>query len=155
MQASPARDFAVGLFVLAGLGAIGYLSVQVGGLSYKGPSGFHVYATFDEIGGLKERAPVVIAGVRVGRVERIGLDDVLRARVMLDLDPSLELPADSSAAIRTAGVLGDQFIAVEPGAEEELLRPGDEIAFTESALLLERLIGQFVHNAGLDDEEEE
>jgi len=152
MQRSPTRDLTVGLFVAAGLVAIGYLSIQIGGLSYKGDGGLELYAVFDEIGGLKERAPVAVAGVTVGQVTGIALDDVLRARVTLDLDAGLELPSDSSAAVRTSGVLGDQFIALEPGGEEELLVSGEEIAFTENALSLERLIGKFVHDSGIEDE---
>ena len=152
MQRSPTRDLTVGLFVAAGLVAIGYLSIQIGGLSYKGDGGLELYAVFDEIGGLKERAPVAVAGVTVGQVTGIALDDVLRARVTLDLDAGLELPSDSSAAVRTSGVLGDQFIALEPGGEEVLLVSGEEIAFTENALSLERLIGKFVHDSGIEDE---
>jgi phospholipid/cholesterol/gamma-HCH transport system substrate-binding protein len=151
MQPSPTRDLMVGAFVLAGLAAVAYLSIQVGGLSYKGPGGFALVATFDEIGGLKPRAPVTISGVSVGQVKSIALDPTLRARVVMDLDPGLELPADTSAAILTSGLLGDQFIALEPGAEPELLKPGEEIAHTESALSIERLIGKFVNDAGLGD----
>jgi phospholipid/cholesterol/gamma-HCH transport system substrate-binding protein len=152
MQRSPTRDLTVGLFVAAGLAAIGYLSIQVGGLSYKGSGGLELYAVFDEIGGLKERAPVAVAGVTVGQVTGIGLDDMLRARVVLELDADLELPVDTSASIRTSGVLGDQFVSLEPGGEEELLVSGEEIVFTESALSLERLIGKFVHDSGLEDD---
>jgi phospholipid/cholesterol/gamma-HCH transport system substrate-binding protein len=150
MQPSPVRDFSVGLFVLAGLAAIAYLSIQVGGLS--GPRGFTLYATFDQIGGLTPRAPVVISGVEVGQVSSIRLDDDLRARVELDLDPSVKLPIDTWASIMTQGVLGNQFVALEPGAEDELLQPGEDIDFTESAVLLERLIGKFVNDADLDEE---
>ena len=150
MQASPMRDFLVGLFVLAGLGAIGWLSIRVGGLSYKGPGGFALVATFDEIGGLKERAPVTISGVKVGQVDGIGLGPDLRARVTLDLDPQLELPIDTSARIVTSGLLGDQFIALEPGAEVDMLESGEEIDFTEDAISLERLIGKFVNDADLE-----
>ena len=155
MQPSPIRDFVVGLFVLAGLAAIAYLSIQVGGLSYKGPGGLELVASFDEIGGLAPRAPVAISGVKVGQVARIELDPSLRARVTLDLDSSLALPVDSTASIRTAGLLGDQFIALEPGGEEQLLKSGEEFAFTESALSIERLIGKFVNNAGMDDTEKQ
>ena len=156
MQPSPVRDFVVGLFVLAGLGAIAYLSIQVGGLSYKGPGGFELIARFDEIGGLATRAPVAISGVKVGQVSRIELTPPpdIRARVTLDLDPSLSLPIDTTASIRTSGLLGDQFISLEPGAEEEVLKSGEEIERTEPALSIERLIGKFVNNAGLDTEEE-
>jgi len=151
MQSSPVRDLTVGLFVLVGLAAIAYLSLQVGGL--RGPSGFHLYATFDQTGGLTERALVVISGVEVGQVSSIELDENLRARVQLDLDPSVELSVDTSAAIMTQGVLGNKFVALEPGAEDALLQPGEEIAFTENAVLLERLIGKVVNNAGLDEED--
>ncbi len=152
MQPSPWRDLAVGSFVLIGLAAIGYLSLQVGGVSYKGRGGLLLYASFDEVGGLKARAPVAVAGVTVGQVKSIRLDDFLRARVTLDVDEALELPVDSSAGIRTAGLLGDQFIALEPGAEEELLVSGEEIAYTESALSIERLIGRFVHDSGIEND---
>jgi phospholipid/cholesterol/gamma-HCH transport system substrate-binding protein len=155
MQPSPIRDFVVGLFVIAGLAAIAYLSIQVGGLSYKGPGGLELIASFDEIGGLAPRAPVAISGVKVGQVARIELDPTLRARVTLDLDSTLALPVDSTASIRTAGLLGDQFIALEPGGEEQLLKSGEEIAFTESALSIERLIGKFVNNAGMDEGEKQ
>jgi phospholipid/cholesterol/gamma-HCH transport system substrate-binding protein len=152
MQRSATRDLVVGAFVAVGLAAIGYLSIQVGGLSYKGEGGLALYAVFEEVGGLKERAPVAIAGVTVGQVTKIELDELLRARVTLDLDAGLELPVDSSAAVRTSGVLGDQFIALEPGGEDALLRSGEEIAYTEDALSLERLIGRFVHDSGLEEE---
>ena len=152
MQPSPIRDLTVGLFVLAGLAALAYLTFQVGGISYKVPGGFELYASFDDIGGLKERAPIKLSGVKVGQVDSVALDDLLRARVKLDLDPSLELPVDTAARILTSGVLGDQFIALEPGAEEDILRPGDEIEFTESALSVEKLIGKFVNDADLEEE---
>jgi phospholipid/cholesterol/gamma-HCH transport system substrate-binding protein len=151
MQPSPIRDLTVGLFVLAGLAALAYLTFQVGGLSYKVPGGFELYASFDDIGGLKVRAPIKLSGVKVGQVDSVALDDLLRARVKLDLDPSLKLPVDTTARILTSGVLGDQFIALEPGAEEDMLRPGDEIEFTESALSMEKLIGKFVNDAKLEE----
>jgi phospholipid/cholesterol/gamma-HCH transport system substrate-binding protein len=151
MQPSATRDLIVGLFVVVGLAAIGYLSIQVGGLTYKGPGGLRLYAVFDEIGGLKPRAPVAIAGVTVGQVIAIDLDPSLRARVTLDVDPKLALPVDSSAGIRTSGLLGDQYIALEPGAEDALLATEEEITYTESALSIERLIGRFVHDSGVEE----
>jgi phospholipid/cholesterol/gamma-HCH transport system substrate-binding protein len=152
MRPSPVRDLTVGLFVLAGLAAIGYLSIQVGGLSYKGPGGFELYASFDEIGGLSPRAPVSISGVKVGQVSAVELDEFLRARVTLDLDPNLELAVDSAAEIRTSGLLGDQFVALEPGSEEEVLRSGEEIAFTRGAISVERLVGKFMSDGDLERE---
>jgi phospholipid/cholesterol/gamma-HCH transport system substrate-binding protein len=152
MQTSPSRDFAVGLFVLIGLGALGYLSLQVGGLSTSG--GLVLHATFEQIGGLAERAPVVISGVKVGKVTKIELSDDLRARVTLDVDKKLQLPTDTSASIRTAGLLGDQFIELQPGAEDALLEPGGEIGMTESALSIESLVGSLVHDADLGEDGE-
>jgi phospholipid/cholesterol/gamma-HCH transport system substrate-binding protein len=152
MQTSNTRDFIVGLFVLAGLVAVAYLSTSLGGLSVGGAGGFEVVAVFDDVGGLSERSPVKISGVKVGQVARIKLDDDLRARVALDLDPTVELPIDSSAAIRTAGLLGDQFVSLEPGAEDELLREGEVFTYTESALSLDSLVGRLVHGDALADE---
>ncbi|MBW1885640.1 MAG: outer membrane lipid asymmetry maintenance protein MlaD, partial [Deltaproteobacteria bacterium] len=136
---SSQTDLIVGAFVLLGLGAIAYLSLQVGGMSYTGPGGFKVVATFDEIGGLTSRAPVVISGVKVGQVTSISLDDDLRAEVVLDVRPGLELTVDTSASIRTSGLLGNQFISLEPGGEIDLLADGESVDFTESALNLEKL----------------
>jgi phospholipid/cholesterol/gamma-HCH transport system substrate-binding protein len=146
MTRSPLRDFLVGCFVLAGLGALAYLSVSVGGLSYAGPGGLTLNAHFDETGGLKARAPVVVAGVKVGQVERVTLDQNGRALVQLDLDKNLKVPTDTTASIVTAGILGDRFISLQLGGEEQFLKSGEEISFTESAVLLERLIGKLIHN---------
>lgn len=154
MTRSPTRDLLVGLFVLAGLAAIAYLSLSVGGLSYSGPGGLIVYASFDETGGLKPRAPVEISGVRVGQVESIALNDTYRARVQLNLDSSLKLPTDTSASIVTSGILGDRYISLQLGGEEEVLKSGDEITFTESAVILERLVGKLIHNADVESDKE-
>lgn len=153
MHSHPARDLIVGLFVLAGIGALAYLSTQLGGLNFRSKGGFTLRATFDEIGGLSTRSPVVISGVPVGEVVAITLDEDLRAAVELDVELGLELPIDTSASIRTSGLLGDQFVALEPGGEDELLETGDAVTFTESALNVEKLIGAFVHDAGLGDDE--
>jgi phospholipid/cholesterol/gamma-HCH transport system substrate-binding protein len=152
MQTSTTRDFVVGLFVLGGLLAGGYLSASLGGLSYSGDGGFELVAVFDDVGGLSQRSPVKISGVKVGQVAGIELDEDLRARVALDLDPRIEMPIDSSAAIRTAGLLGDQFVSLEPGAEDELLTEGEAITYTESALSLDKLVGRLIHGDALSDE---
>jgi phospholipid/cholesterol/gamma-HCH transport system substrate-binding protein len=149
MRRSPVRDFLVGIFVLLGLGAVAYLSIRVGGLSYGGPGGFRLFARFDQIGGLKPRAPVVIAGVKVGQIQSIVLAEDYRARVTMDLDPSLKIPADTTASIVTSGLLGDRYISLELGGDTQMLGPGEEIGFTESAVILERVIGKLVHNAGV------
>jgi phospholipid/cholesterol/gamma-HCH transport system substrate-binding protein len=148
MNGTNTRDFVTGLFVLTGLVALAWLSFRVGGIQYTGDGGLPVYALFDQVAGLKARAPVEIAGVRVGQVSAIHLDDTFRARVDLDLDASLKLPVDSSAAIVTSGILGDRYIQLTPGAEDQVLKPGEQIPYTESALILERLIGKFLVNVG-------
>lgn len=152
MPNSPMRDLVVGLFVLAGLVAVAYLSATLGGASYGGRGGMALEAVFDEVGGLSPRAQVVVGGVKVGQVKAIRLDPDLRARVVLDVDPDVPLPRDTSASILTSGVLGDQYIALEPGAEEDLLKDGDEIDYTQSAVVLERLIGKVMQNLGSNSE---
>ena len=147
MDRSPARDFIVGLFVLAGIGAIAYLSLSIGGFSWRGHGGLRLSAAFDQTGGLSVRAPVVIAGVRVGEIAAISLDKDSRAQVDMDLDPTLKLPTDSTASIVTSGVLGDRYIDLQLGGDETLLKSGDHFTMTESAVILERLIGQLVFGA--------
>jgi len=154
MNPTSSRDLVVGLFVLAGLAAIAYLSLSLGGLSYSGPGGMKLFVDFDEIGGLSTRAPVVISGVKVGQVSAIDLGDDYRAHVTLDVDKSLELPTDTSASIVTSGVLGDRYISLQLGGEEDFLHDGDELTFAESAVILERLIGQFIHNTNVEKDEE-
>ncbi len=153
MSESPIRDLFVGVLVLMGLAAIAYLSVALGGASYRGPGGLQLIVTFDQVGGLKPRSRVVVGGVKVGQITGISLDEDLRARVVLDVDERLELPTDTSAAILTSGVLGNQYIELEPGGEEATLESGDEIEFTQSALILERMISRLVQNLGVDSSE--
>ena len=151
MQNNATRDLLVGAFVLIGLGAIGYLSLQIGGLEFGSADRILLRATFDDIGGLSVRAPVRIAGVKIGQISAIDLDEDLRAAISLEVDSDVGVSVDSSAAIRTAGLLGDQFISVELGAEDEVLGDGDEFAFTESALSIDKLVGRLVHDAGVSD----
>ena len=158
MRESPRLELWVGVFVLIGLAAIAYLSVAIGGLTAGGPGGLEIVATFDEIGGLKSRARVVVGGVKVGQGKSVALAPDFRARVTLDIDRRLELPLDSSASILTSGVLGDQYIALEPGGGDDMggkgpkfLAAGDEIQYTQGAVILERLIGKLIQNLGSSD----
>lgn len=151
MQSKSTRDLAVGLFVLMGMAALGYLSLQVGGLELRGRERMVLRATFDDIGGLSVRAPVRIAGVKVGEVAEINLDQDLRAEVVLEVASDLELSIDSSAAIRTTGLLGDQYISVELGGEDAIMQDGEEFTFTESALSIDKLIGRFVQDSGVSN----
>ncbi|MBN9430653.1 MAG: outer membrane lipid asymmetry maintenance protein MlaD [Burkholderiales bacterium] len=141
-------DLLVGLFVLLGFAAIVFLAVRAGNMTGAfslGPT-YEAVARFDNIGGLKPRAAVRSAGVVVGRVTSIRFNDELyQAEVMLALDRNYKFPKDTSAKILTSGLLGDQYIGLEPGGDTEMLGPGDRITMTQSAVVLENLIGQFLY----------
>jgi phospholipid/cholesterol/gamma-HCH transport system substrate-binding protein len=145
------RDLVAGIFVLVGIAAVAVLAFRVGANPLLDRGGLRIYAIFDQTGGLKPRAPVEIAGVKVGQVSDITLNQDFRARVGLDLRDGLLLPVDTSASIVTAGVLGDRYVSLQLGGDDRMLAPGDEISFTESAVILERLIGKLVHNAGVNN----
>lgn len=140
-------DIWVGFFVLLGLVALLFLAMRVGNLStFSLAQTYSVQAQFDNIGGLKVRAPVKSAGVVVGRVKDIRFDDhTYRAIVTMDLQQSYEFPADSSVSILTSGLLGEQYIGLDPGADDRMLAAGDSITLTQSAIVLERLISQFLY----------
>jgi phospholipid/cholesterol/gamma-HCH transport system substrate-binding protein len=141
-------DLWVGLFVLLGFAALVFLAVKVG--SYAELSGGQTYAieaNFDNLGGLKARAPVKSAGVVVGRVGSIRFDpQSFRAVVRIDLDARYEFPKDTSASILTSGLLGEQYIGLDPGGDVDVLQDGDTLQITQSAVVLEKLIGQFLFN---------
>jgi phospholipid/cholesterol/gamma-HCH transport system substrate-binding protein len=149
------RDFVVGLFVLAGLATLGYLALQVGGVEGEGEGGLELVAEFTDLGGLKERAPVLIYGVRVGRVKRIELKPDLTAAVaVLDINSSYELDSDTEASIRTEGLLGQQFVDLAPGAGDSLLKSGDRIGITHPAVSIEGLVSKFIHGNDIGETEE-
>lgn len=145
-------DIWVGLFVLIGAAAILFLALQSANLlSLSLQPGYQVAAKFDNIGGLKRQAAVKSAGVVVGRVESIGFDDKsFQARVTLAMDSRYSFPKDSSLKILTSGLLGEQYIGLEPGADEKNLAAGDTITTTQSAVVLENLIGQFLYSKAAD-----
>lgn len=150
-------DVWVGLFVLLGAIAIMFLALKVGNMSSMsfGPS-YSLVARFDNIGGLKPRAPVKSAGVVVGRVESIGFDDkTFQAKVMLRMEGGYHFPKDSSAKILTAGLLGEQYIGLEPGGDDKNLSEGDRIKSTQSAIVLENLISQFLFSKAAEASGEE
>jgi phospholipid/cholesterol/gamma-HCH transport system substrate-binding protein len=145
-------DVWVGLFVLIGAAAILFLALQSANLlSLSFQPTYRVIAKFDNIGGLKRQAAVKSAGVVVGRVESISFDDKsFQARVTLALENRHVFPKDSSLKILTSGLLGEQYVGVEAGADEKNLAPGDTITTTQSAVVLENLIGQFLYNKAAD-----
>ena len=142
------NDVWVGLFVLLGAAALVFLALQSANLlSLNWRSGYQVAAKFDNIGGLKPKSAVRSAGVVVGRVQAITFDDQsFQAKVTMELDKQFKFPKDSSLKILTSGLLGDQYIGIEAGADETNLAEGDTITGTQSAVVLENLIGQFLYS---------
>lgn len=141
-------DLLVGLFVLLGFAALVFLALRAGNMSSAVGLGdtYRTTARFDNIGGLKPRAAVRSAGVVVGRVEAIAFDDKsYQAEVVLALDVRYKFPKDSSVKILTSGLLGEQYLGLTPGGDEEMLAEGDRITLTQSAVVLENLIGQFLY----------
>lgn len=140
-------EIGVGLFVALGLAALFMLAMKVSNLAaFSGGDGYEVTARFQNVGGLKVRSPVTMAGVRVGRVKAIDFDDQsYQAIVTLDIDSRwTRIPTDSTASIFTAGLLGEQYVSLEAGGDEKYLGQGADLKLTQSALVLEQLIGQFL-----------
>lgn len=142
----------VGIFVLLGFLGIVFLALKAANLgSFSSGETYQLTARFDNIGGLKVRAPVKSAGVTVGRVASITLDPQrFQGLVKLDLQRGVQFPNDSSARILTSGLLGDQYLGIEPGAQEKMYVGGDEIKQTQSAVVLESLISQFLFSKAAD-----
>lgn len=148
------HDLWVGLFVVIGAAALLFLALKAGNLlSLSFEPVYRVSARFDNIGGLKARAAVKSAGVVVGRVTRISFDDKsFQATVEMEMEQRFAFPKDSSVKILTAGLLGEQYLGIEPGASDKTLLAGDVITQTQSAVVLETLISQFLFNKAADPE---
>jgi phospholipid/cholesterol/gamma-HCH transport system substrate-binding protein len=142
-------DLWVGIFVAIGIAALFVLALKVGnaGTTFNTGATYHVYAEFDNIGGLKVRAPVKSAGVVVGRVEEIQFNSKkFLARVTLHIDSRYKFPEDTSVSILTSGLLGEQYVGLDAGGDSAILKDGDTLKLTQSAVVLEKLIGQFLYN---------
>lgn len=141
-------DLWVGMFVVAGIGALVMLAMKVGNLgTYNMSESYQVQAYFSNIGGLKPKASIKSAGVLVGRVVDITLDtEKYEAKVVMSLDKRYQFPKDTFASILTSGLLGEQYIGLSAGGDTEALKPGEEIKQTQSAAVLEDLIGKFIYN---------
>lgn len=143
-------EIMVGLFVVLAATGLIFLAIAVSGVKdvLETKNVYRVDAYFDNVGGLKNRARVQIAGVTIGRVENIGLtDDTFEAKVTMLIQENFnDIPADSSASILTAGLIGDNYISIAPGAADAPLKEGSQIINTHSAVILEQLIGQFLYN---------
>ena len=143
-----ALDLWVGIFVVAGLAALSVLALKVGNLSsYNMSETYQLQAYFSNIGGLKSQASIKSSGVLIGRVAMISLDpERYEAKVTMNIDKRYHFPKDTFANILTSGLLGEQYIGMIPGGDRELLKAGDEIKKTQSALVMEDLIGKFLYS---------
>jgi phospholipid/cholesterol/gamma-HCH transport system substrate-binding protein len=149
MKQSRTMEILVGLFVAAGLAALFMLAMSVSNLRLVAERDTYlVTAEFQNIGGLRVRSPVTLAGVTIGRVALIQIDPLTyEAQVMMRIESQHDyLPEDTSASIFTSGLLGEQYIALDPGGADNYLKDGDKITLTQSALVLEQIIGQFLYN---------
>jgi phospholipid/cholesterol/gamma-HCH transport system substrate-binding protein len=158
MQQTRSVELGTGLFVLLGLAALFFLTTQTTGSDkFSGAKTFRVSARFENVGSLKDRAPVAMSGVTIGRVVSVRFDpEQLNAEVIFEIDSQYsQIPDDSDASILTAGLLGSQYIGLQAGGSEEYLQEGSEILFTQSAIVIENLIGKYLFNQGADSSEEE
>jgi phospholipid/cholesterol/gamma-HCH transport system substrate-binding protein len=137
-------EMIVGLFVLVGLACLGYLAIKLGKLEVFGATGYTVAADFPSVAGLKVGDPVEIAGVRIGRVDSIGLSEDDRARLTLRLNDGVKLQEDAIASVRARGLIGDKFVLISPGASDKIIPPGGKIRETESPPDIPDLIGKIV-----------
>jgi len=136
-------ELAVGLFIIAGILCLGYLSVKLGKMEIMGERGYEIYGVFSNIGGLKVGSSIEIAGVNVGRVRSIVLDDY-QARVVLNFPKELTIQEDAIASIKTRGLIGEKYIEISPGGSEKVIKPGGRIRETQPAVDMEELISKFV-----------
>jgi phospholipid/cholesterol/gamma-HCH transport system substrate-binding protein len=136
-------ELAVGLFIIAGILCLGYLSIKLGKMEIMGERGYEIYGVFSNIGGLKVGSSVEIAGVNVGRVKSIVLNDY-QARVVFNFPKGLTIQEDAIASIKTRGLIGEKYIDITPGGSEKVIKPGGRIRETQPAIDMEELISKFV-----------
>ena len=141
-----AIDWWVGIFVLLGIAALVVLALRVGNLSgFAYNDGYILHANFTNVGSLKARSPVRLGGVTIGEVTHIGMDPkTFMAKVTMRIEPKVKLPTDTGASIYTEGLLGEQYVAVQPGGMPQEMKPGGTITMTQSAVNIDQLIGQMV-----------
>jgi phospholipid/cholesterol/gamma-HCH transport system substrate-binding protein len=152
-----ALDLWVGFFVAIGIAAVLFLALKVGNLSSSRLSDtYELYAKFDNIGGLKVRGPVKSAGVVIGRITDIKFDSTTyEAVVTMNIDGRYQFPKDTFASINTAGLLGEQYVGFDVGGDEKMLKAGDTISKTQSAVVLEKLISQFMFSKAADGQDKQ
>ena len=135
-------ELAVGTFMVVGILCLGYVSIKLGKIEVWGRPGYEVFAIFSDTGGLRNGAPVVIAGVEVGRVTSIRLEDY-EARVLLQINPGLKIHDDAIVSIKTSGLIGEKFVQISAGAADEIIKPGGRIRQTESSVDIMALISKY------------
>jgi phospholipid/cholesterol/gamma-HCH transport system substrate-binding protein len=146
-------NFIVGLFILFGMGSLAYLSVTIAGVSGYSENSYQLVAKFDSSSGLKEGAFIEIAGVKVGKVTNIELDkESFESVATFVFESGVILAEDTIASIRTAGIIGDKFVKISPGASDDLLKSGDEIIETEPSISIEELISKYIFSSDTDNE---
>ncbi len=145
MQSSKMQDTLVGLFVASGIAALFYMAMQISNLGFAQDETYTMTANFDNSGGLKVKSAVSLAGVAIGRVSKISIDtENYESIVEMQIESQYQLPDDTTASIFTAGLLGEQYIHLEPGGSEEYIAENGAIDITQSAIVLEDVIGQFL-----------
>lgn len=146
MQNTKTQDTLVGLFVASGIAALFYMAMQISNLgSFSDEAAYTITARFENSGGLKIKSAVSVAGVRIGRVSNISVDkESYESIVSMNIESQYSLPDDTSASIFTSGLLGEQYVSLEPGGSEEFIQANGSIDLTQSALVLEEIIGQFL-----------
>jgi len=147
MYASRTTQFIVGIFAILGIIALAILSLSLGKVSIFPPPGYTLFASFDNISGLKTGDQVQLDGVQIGKVTHIGLKD-LRAHISMRVDESVQVDSDAIASIKTSGIIGDKYVSIALGAGDRNLHDGDTIQKTESAFVLEDAIGQLINSSG-------
>lgn len=153
MQNTKTQDTLVGLFVACGIAALFFMAMQISNLNgFTADNAYTIIARFENSGSLKIKSPVSLAGVRIGRVSNISIDkDSYESVVEMQIDAQYSLPDDTSASIFTAGLLGEQYISLEPGGSEDALAANGVIDITQSAIVLEEVIGQFLFDKAAEE----
>jgi len=153
MQNTKTQDTLVGLFVACGIAAFFFMAMQISNLSsFSKTDAYTISAHFENSGGLKVKSPVSVAGVRIGRVEKISLDQENYVSVVeMHIESQYKLPDDTTASIFTAGLLGEQYVSLDPGGSEDLIQPNGIIDITQPAVVLEEIIGQFLFKSSAEE----
>ncbi len=144
MQPYRKTEIAVGIFVFLGIMAMSWMAIKLGQIGGLGSSGYHISATFEDAGGLRAGADVMLAGVSIGRVASVQLKDQEEALLILEIQNGVKLTTDAIAAVRTKGIIGERYVRISQGADEDTLNDGDELEETESAINIEDLISKYI-----------